>query len=1159
MRIGLFVIALLFSGQLFGQTYTMSDRTVSDCTGTLTDSDNGSIVGNYDHNENYTFSICIPGASSISLVFTSFCTEQDFDYIRFFDGPDTMSTQIGGSFSGIIGPNIVVSTGGCLTVNFISDANVTCTGWSANWTVQMSQPPAPIINPIFGVTCFADSLTMSLVDSIPCDSVYNSAFWITGTQGHTTVQATPISCINGKTKDVFIRFNPIISFSGGYTLNFRLSFTDACDSVWTSVSRRSFSVTDCPLNVILSADPNPVCEDSCVTLEARATGGDQANYSYQWSPALPNQRSHTICPTASIVYSVTVSDGGTSVPAQTSIQINVLPKPAIVGGNRTVCQSDPQFNLVGNPVGGTWSGRGFLDTLTGLYNPASTGGIRDTVIYTGPNGCKSQIFIDITPIQPGPPLPVCLGEPPFQLTGFSPAGGTWSGVGVNTTGFFTPDTVGIYLLTYTLPNGCLAERRIFVDTIQFPPIDTVCASQDPFVPIAKPPFGIWSGPGMGSDGLFDPRDANPGSNILTYEIRGCTDSTEIFLKDIWAGWNQSSCPNEAPFLFYPNARPAGGYWQGGGIIDTTTGLYDPGVLANRTWDIVTYHFDGCIDTAIMFVRQTTILNQNLIKFCTTDDSLELDWTSVMRTPSGGLWSGPGISNTSRWESHFNPANAGPGVHQLIYTANTCSDTTYFEVYPIADGHDTITCVQASPFDLFATPPGGQWFGQGISNRTNGTFEPALVGYGQHLVRYISPDGCLDTVEVFVDTLVTPMIAGIEQTYCYQDTTIFPGLTPTGGVLTINGNVATSFNPAQAGAGTHQIIYTIGSGECKESVTIFVSVSPTLDINVPFILDTICFGEAIELTVTANGGASLGNYLFGWDNGLGFGSSKFVSPQFNTRYTVTVDDGCSDPKSISIQIIVEREIVPSYAFGPLVCFYDTTFAVITAQPGNDFGYIWQTDPPTAGNRIYGTPKLYSVSITNFETGCSILDTIDIPGYDVIQANFSFNPNEPCVTSYKPVVTFLDLSVGGEIGWWDLGDGSQVPFEAGVNPEHLFKESGTYTVKQIIQDAGGCESEYELDICVKYIGHLHAPNAFTPNFDGKNEFFRLVGVNVTEFNLKIYNRFGQRLFESPNIEDGWDGTVNGKLVDAGVYTWVVEYQTLEEPGKTLVQKGFVTVIF
>ena len=95
------LLVLAFSAKTTAQTiFNMSNQTVNECKGILLDSENGSPPGSYDHNENYTFSICIPGVPQITSVFDAFCTEEPvngmyLDYMRFYDGPDTLSPQIG--------------------------------------------------------------------------------------------------------------------------------------------------------------------------------------------------------------------------------------------------------------------------------------------------------------------------------------------------------------------------------------------------------------------------------------------------------------------------------------------------------------------------------------------------------------------------------------------------------------------------------------------------------------------------------------------------------------------------------------------------------------------------------------------------------------------------------------------------------------------------------------------------------------------------------------------------------------------------------------------------------------------------------------------------------------------------------------------------------
>ncbi|HNA42283.1 MAG TPA: CUB domain-containing protein, partial [Saprospiraceae bacterium] len=124
-------------------SFNMSNATTNECEGILMDSDNGMLPDTYDNNENYTFKICVPGGEKIIFTFAKFCTEEKLDYLRFFDGPDTLSPMIGGPFSGTVLPPAITATSGCLTINFISDANIQCLGWLGSWKVEIDDPLPP--------------------------------------------------------------------------------------------------------------------------------------------------------------------------------------------------------------------------------------------------------------------------------------------------------------------------------------------------------------------------------------------------------------------------------------------------------------------------------------------------------------------------------------------------------------------------------------------------------------------------------------------------------------------------------------------------------------------------------------------------------------------------------------------------------------------------------------------------------------------------------------------------------------------------------------------------------------------------------------------------------------------------------------------------------
>ena len=122
----------------------MSNLTVYDCEGTLTDSEaNSQNTGWYANNENFSFVICPSGAYEIIIDFISFLTEPNNDYVMIYDGPDNTYPILGGPYSGVNLPPQIISNG-CVTITFTSDVNVTSEGFELSWQAQLN-PPQPVM------------------------------------------------------------------------------------------------------------------------------------------------------------------------------------------------------------------------------------------------------------------------------------------------------------------------------------------------------------------------------------------------------------------------------------------------------------------------------------------------------------------------------------------------------------------------------------------------------------------------------------------------------------------------------------------------------------------------------------------------------------------------------------------------------------------------------------------------------------------------------------------------------------------------------------------------------------------------------------------------------------------------------------------------------
>ncbi len=1140
--------------------YNMSNNTVSDCEGILFDSELGDVGGTYDHNENYTFSICIAGNGDIIMDFLEFCTEEDFDFLSIYDGPNISSPQIGDDYHGEIDPPQIVATSGCLSLNFTSDPNVVCTGWEAHWYVEIQDPIPVDILPIATVPCESNSLNITFAEPVPCDSIYLASFQLLGPQSPPIASVSPAPCIGNMTTNVSINLASPISTSGNYQVVWTTFEVNECGGIDTLISNEGFQVIDCPVSVFIDGEEE-VCAGDCITLTANASGGLAGAYTYNWSSNLPDTRSVEVCPISNSTYTVTVSDANGSTDVN-SITIAPLPVPDIDPGNFNICQSDDPFLITASPLGGTWSGMGFDEdnSSTGLYNPTLTSGLSDTVIYEGPNGCLDQVVIEISLLDAGTDDAACPGSDPFMVSGGLPEGGTWSGNGITPEGIFNPTTNGNFEVTYTHPNGCSGSKMVNVGPIVFPTIDSVCQSEEAFILAVTPVGGMWSGDGIDEEtNLFDPGEADAGDLQLLYEINGCSDSLTIFIKEIDEARNITACPDQAPFIL-PGNWTVGGVWSGIGILNPTTGLYDPSILGNDMTDTLTFSVNGCSATRLVRIRYTDIPISDTLRICTLDDPLELDEDNIEMEPDGGIWSGPGTIFMGDDDWIFDPSIAGTGVHQLFYEINDCIDSMLIKVSvtPSITSVPPI-CVKENPIVLQAFPNSGIWEGAGITNEAEGLFDPQVAFVGFHEITFETFDGCqaISTIEVFQDEPAT--ISGLDDFYCYKDSNLVFSITPPGGNLTVDEAPYTlPLNPVELGSGKHMLHYSVGTGLCYSEVFFEIEIGKELLVSLPSNNDSLCFGESLNITAQGIGGDSTAGYTYHWNQNLGFGKTHYITPTGPTNYSVSVDDGCSQTAVADLSIFVHPNFSTSIDFGPTVCFDDTTFARLNTTPIGDYAYTWDSDPPFEGDTYFSYPTSYNVEALNEETGCYKDIDVQLPGFDLIRANFMLSPNVDCISTLEPDISVIDLSVGARDGYWDFGDGSpRVLYEFGSDLLHTYADTGNYTITLHLENEGNCVSEDSILLCVNAEHRLFAPNAFTPNYDGKNDVFAFKGFDIASIEFQIYNRWGQLIYTGSGMNDQWDGFYKGNRVSPGVYTFMANYVTVY--GIRDAVKGFVTVVY
>lgn len=1123
-------------------SYNMSNLTVGDCEGLFFDSQSGTTPGNYNHDENLTFTICVPASDSIVLVFSDFCTEAGNDVIRFFDGSDTLSPMIGLAVSGATAsPGTIVATSGCLTINFISDASVSCYGWSAAWHSIINSSDPPIITPFASVSCNQSSLNVNIDLDFYCDSLSPSNFSIIGPVSQTVTSVTPIACSGGATHTAQVNFSPGFSSNGTYTLIFAGYLVDMCGNLHFQNASISVVINDCPLSVQISATDTLICIGDCIDLTATAWGGT-APYSYSWSGGVGSGAGpHTVCPTTTTTYSVTATDASAAPPGTDNITITVVPLPSMPP-DFTICQSASPVSLSATPAGGFWFGPGIYDSTSNIFDPTWVTGTR-TLTYRY-NGCENTMNVTVTPMSAGLPQAACPGSAPFNLMG-SPAGGTWGGSGVinPATGLFDPSVVGVgtHLVYYS--NGVCPNDTTYVNiqNISIPTDDTICQNLSPFSLSFSPIGGVWSGTGIINSywGIVNPRACALGANNLIYTVHGCADTFVLTTIGVNAGPDITACPTQTPFNL-SGATPTGGFYWGTGIIDSINGTFNPGFAGGAAFSpYIYYNYMGCVDTMRVFNYYTRLTEDSIGPFCPYDAYYVLDYTNTGRSPYGGVWSGTGIT-VSASNGRFDPVVAGSGMHKLYYTMNGCADSLYAQVFSNPNLRDTVVCERQSPFILPHGTTTGIWGGAGIINPLSGLFSASVATVGTHTINYATNEGCFYNLNVQVDTNVRASLSGFTDALCFNDTLLMFTASPAGGVWSSNASGG-MINPYYLGSGSHTVSYTVGTGDCSATASSSFNIRDTLRIEGNFQDTTLCASNRIRMEAFANGG-DLSNYFFVWNDSMGTGTIQIIEPDVSASYTVTVSDGCSQEVSTTFNVQVQSAMSIQFSQSDKICFNDLGWAAASVSPSGNYSFHW-SNGSVDDSIIDLAGYYYQLTVTDLNSNCQLTDEVMIPSFERIIADFITSPNGQCASLLDPNIQFIDQSIGGVEGGWIFGDDNDLIYTPGQNPTHTYRDSGTYTVYLFIKNEGGCSDRVSLDVCIDPINRIFAPTAFSPNNDGVNDVFNIKTVGAENEVLQIFNRWGELVYETNNLKFGWDGYHKERACEMGVYVWQLKYRNIE----------------
>ncbi|WP_423129718.1 PKD domain-containing protein [Gaoshiqia sp. Z1-71] len=231
--------------------------------------------------------------------------------------------------------------------------------------------------------------------------------------------------------------------------------------------------------------------------------------------------------------------------------------------------------------------------------------------------------------------------------------------------------------------------------------------------------------------------------------------------------------------------------------------------------------------------------------------------------------------------------------------------------------------------------------------------------------------------------------------------------------------------------------------------------------------------------------------------------------------------------------------------------------------SDLSFLWVTDHATdlTGESLFlnlPDPGKYDLALIGLSsaTGCS--DTLYKSGWLWVhpKPRADFDVNFPIATIENADILFYNHSQNGDYYSWDFGDGS---LSADPNPAHTYAELGDYYSQLVAESVFGCKDTANL--LIKIIPfNVYSPNAFRPDSDiPENRTFMPVGLGAdnSRFNLRIYDRWGQIVFETGTPDNPWDGTnKNGKPAPMGNYVWMATFHDIQ--GYEHKQKGQILLI-
>lgn len=732
----------------------------------------------------------------------------------------------------------------------------------------------------------------------------------------------------------------------------------------------------------------------------------------------------------------------------------------------------------------------------------------------------------------------------------------------------SPSVSTTYTVHITDANGCSSNASAIVHVNPLPSLQTntsvnVCVNAPTQLMVSGAATYSW----LPSNGLSNPNISNPvlitsvpqTFNVTGTSSLGCSSvisiSVNLFPVPVAnAGVDAAVCLNNN---FQLNGSGGNSYsWM------PTTGLSNPNIAnpmatpqTNTNYVLTVTDANGCHDkdTVIIYVNALPVANAGPDQSICANGNTTINATggiSYQWTPSIGL-SSPNASTTNAspqitttYTVHISDGNGCANTDQVVVTVNALPNVNAGNSSNICLGNSY--ALQASGASSYSWMPANNLSNPNISNPVAA---PGVTT--TFTVTGTDANGCMNTDTVSLHVLQNPVAAvGPDVHVCSGDSAQLQGSggssyvwTPT--IFLSANNIA---NPIANPTTTIQYqLLVVDSNGCQATDSIMVFVNPLPNVHASAFTTTLCLRSSTLLNAV---GAQ--SYFWNPDSLLSDPTiyNPVATPVENTFFRVVGTDvnGCKNVDSVLINVIQPFQLlIPENVE---TCAGD----FVQLNAGGAPSYYWS--PAYGLSSTIVSDPIASPAVT---TTYTLMGTDNMCFHDTAEVKVTVHPT-PHISAGQSLTMLagesVDLNATADPGNYKWSPENTLSCVTCLQPTASPEQTTTYNVE--VTDNYGCRAS---DSVVVYVfcndAVIFVPNAFTPNEDGKNDKFYVRSNGLTAINFfRVYDRWGQLIFETNDLSQGWDGSFNGQQLSPDVY--VYHLSAVCTNGDEISKHGNVTLI-